>query len=967
MAIERAIYGSINGGIESDNGSSGYQYYTYTPGFKTLVSDNNTLEGRLTTMYTSPGTYVTQEWYYNETKQTLSDRNEASRRLAKEHPKMFGYWRREINGQDKACFVYGKDMGHDWSEARMESSYHSSVICNLEDVKLAPIFYCASPSVCCEIERKAFFPEQGTLAKPAPLVYTRDLNDENEGLKIPCQPGFDPLEIDDIIQFIREEDRSSILQSMLMAIMKNKDGNERCHIVIADQQENILYWIAAISLVFPLDCVKKLSFCTYEYKPMYSEFDINGVFLAELNGVEVSESDRDRVTYYSLSKACESSDAVYDFSKEYYAPNISVEDNPFFSMIGHVFQLKRLGDLDAYKQFIKNETTYSGMGTPYSTGYFLYAYLKRGTNLEEDQLQDAVEFAKKFTKPNIKKQLLEKFKTDYKNMLSSPGAVETIKEYHAYCISNSLVSEDILKNEYMNDIIDCFTQAESTDKALFLDCVKGIGIVSGMGAEEIYERFGESLGYAGLEKLTRNMPEKWKQMFVLDMICVYSQKGRVSLKKGTVEYQIVRNIIEAIGEDNPDKTETLIKLIFEKIQDTKLCCRFADLFYMTLQKMGFRSAIIARDTLIDMYFDGDDSKIILQCIAELGGEEDYLPQIIARMGKEGERNQTISGLEALLESSEINVASFASNIWEMVIDTANSLPRTKYATADAYYRLYAIMMVCNERYRISISPDDIKQLTQEYLNCIAMEHPNFQLSQIRMDQLEEIYESYQMLSRQKEPVEFVQVFFQIGQLKQYVDKCAKNGFNKVRKPEFDQVDYKKLDSGLCPEYLKSMAELCDIFWEEQGKFFDFEDLLYSSDEDLLVEMYESFLKELLLQVLGHPKSKDRGSRIAYLLEISISYKKEEMIDDFLKYATKKLVGKIKSAEVLKPLEKDLETLEKGKKTDSKWKDERLYDLEGFEVLDLINQIKDEFDKAPSTSSLNYVKDTIGTFKNFFKR
>ena len=186
---------------------------------------------------------------------------------------MFGYWTAECNGTKKACFVYGKDMGHDWSEARIGAAYHSSVVCDLADIKKPPIFYCSSPSVCCEIERAAFFPEAGELRKPGLLKNTMDLDDENAGLSVPCQGGFEPIDLTDISHFVRSDGRYEILKNMLTAVMNAKDGVAKSHLLIADEKENILMWIASLSVIFPLECVKNLSFCTYEYRPIISDFD----------------------------------------------------------------------------------------------------------------------------------------------------------------------------------------------------------------------------------------------------------------------------------------------------------------------------------------------------------------------------------------------------------------------------------------------------------------------------------------------------------------------------------------------------------------------------------------------------------------------------------------------------------------------------------------------------------------------
>ena len=65
-------------------------------------------------------------------------------------------------------FSFSKDLGMDWTGARPNTAYHSAVICDPEDVRKAPVLYCSSPVVCCDIMRDAFFPVGGA-AKGIPL------------------------------------------------------------------------------------------------------------------------------------------------------------------------------------------------------------------------------------------------------------------------------------------------------------------------------------------------------------------------------------------------------------------------------------------------------------------------------------------------------------------------------------------------------------------------------------------------------------------------------------------------------------------------------------------------------------------------------------------------------------------------------------------------------------------------------
>ena len=185
-----------------------------------------------------------------------------------------------IGNQEKCIFIYAKDLGFDWTGNRPLTPYQCATICDLSDITQYPVSYCSSPVVCCDILREEFFPNDNSVVTPNLLKNECLLDSEND-IQLGHKPGFTPITVNEILEFINEyEERLQILKSLITALIRLKDGDLGCRIVLADSKENNIMWIAALSYVFPTQNCLNLSYTTYGYS--IADFDINGVYVAAL-------------------------------------------------------------------------------------------------------------------------------------------------------------------------------------------------------------------------------------------------------------------------------------------------------------------------------------------------------------------------------------------------------------------------------------------------------------------------------------------------------------------------------------------------------------------------------------------------------------------------------------------------------------------------------------------------------------
>lgn len=107
---------------------------------------------------------------------------------------------------------------------------------------------------------------------------------EFEEVNNPNRPDFLPepilergftVDIDTVVEFLSVDDRIEIFKNMLHAVLAFE--SERKRVVICDEPENIIMWIAAIEYALPLKIALGINFSTYDFDPSLSASQICGV------------------------------------------------------------------------------------------------------------------------------------------------------------------------------------------------------------------------------------------------------------------------------------------------------------------------------------------------------------------------------------------------------------------------------------------------------------------------------------------------------------------------------------------------------------------------------------------------------------------------------------------------------------------------------------------------------------------
>ncbi len=158
-----------------------------------------------------------------------------------------------------------------------------------------------------------------------------------------------------IRQFLTEESgRVDILKRMAYCMLRYKsDAGYAKNIVICDEHEKIIDWIAALTFLLSESLAKSVSFSTYEYSPVGAGYRICGAYLKgtdyrpnasnetgyvfdilndKLEEVDVSESELYGFLVNSFLYAPDSLEKFYDFVEKFAISEVSVEMEDAFEL-----------------------------------------------------------------------------------------------------------------------------------------------------------------------------------------------------------------------------------------------------------------------------------------------------------------------------------------------------------------------------------------------------------------------------------------------------------------------------------------------------------------------------------------------------------------------------------------------------------------------------------------------------------
>lgn len=256
------------------------------------------------------------------------------------------------------------------------------------------------------------------------------LNEVDGSTKVEFLPVLDHVRpgktvgIKKIQNFLNDKNfRMDFFCNLLGAVIE-KDSVHK--IIIYDEHENIVMWMAAIQYALPLQCICEISLSTYEYHPMISEFDIRGAVPGLSEG---TCEDYNSSGQFYVFDGVEKKYPKFDIDSDFYQYGIQMAMSYAYD------------SLQAFHKFLK-AYSYAAVDKDIYCGFKLFQMVQGGMDsLTDAEIRQAVFFEKQYGTMKTYKYLLSELVRHLENKHDSINSV----------VNNICV---LLANYYDKDLTD---------------------------------------------------------------------------------------------------------------------------------------------------------------------------------------------------------------------------------------------------------------------------------------------------------------------------------------------------------------------------------------------------------------------------------------------------------------------------------------------------------------------------------
>jgi hypothetical protein len=256
----------------------------------------------------------------------------------------------------------------------------------------------------------------------------------------PDPPGFLPvpvlskgskISIDSVIEFLNNENRMDIYKNMFYALLSFTTEKKR--IVICDESENIIFWIAALEFALPLKNIRNINFTTYENTPSLSNSQICGVVS------EGTSYSRDNPSQYFIFDIIKGKTAEFNLK------------NDFIEFLD--LSMSMSYDLmQSFHQFLDEGYIYTEADFEYFDAYSLYVLRSDGIeNSSHEIFKKASAFAEKYSKGNVPLNFAREILKQMPAIVNLPG------NYFKDVLSFILKLHEKFSDEERLAVRDCIT------------------------------------------------------------------------------------------------------------------------------------------------------------------------------------------------------------------------------------------------------------------------------------------------------------------------------------------------------------------------------------------------------------------------------------------------------------------------------------------------------------------------------
>ncbi len=560
------------------------------------------------------------------------------------------------------------------------------------------------------------------------------------------------IDIDTVIEFLSVGDRLEIYKNMLYAMLAFE--RERKRVIICDEPEFIILWIAALEYAVPLKAALGINFTTYEYDPSLSASQICGVVREGTKYTE--ESKRLHFVFDLYQNDC------MEFEK----------NGEFYDFIDTAFSFS-FESIQDFHAFLVNGYDYEAADEELYAAYALYSLLSDGlAGITVEKLKAALFFAQKHASFVEKKKIVQ-------NLLSQREQLLCIDRWMFQDIADFILS--------MNEVIDCreFDIAKNIiiDKIFmeFFNVQAGEDVfgdfyhnISHMCAQYGFSLATELMQDQNHEKLfavmKSNIPE-WKIAFIVKVISSYAKESNISIIELTpndVLGNAYYGMMEAIYTQSVQKGFFLVTCILNEFADN---CVF--LVNMTLNIEGMLLDLQDGSKQLDMlwgYFfqkmassQAGDFESVYHILYQYARNE----QIFLLFNLELDQAPTSSSsmkvfdrhFDNFIRQNKKYAAAYGQEILSLYFNKLNKLSRDNVRTAKL--KLFELLMEEKIETRFS------RELIMDLLKEVPLQSPSKSNKILIQNAFQYIY------NFNRQPVSGKLLWLLIGVVVESIDNCKR--------------------------------------------------------------------------------------------------------------------------------------------------------------------------------------------------
>ena len=368
MTVHQLIHTSCKKGIFDRY--SGFQIYSFDKEYEPYLSKNNSGYAEMSSEVAAISAYKDPYGIF------VTDMESA-----KEMPKAFSY-RRISNGQ---CVIAKTVFCRDFTSThgKFGNRFKHHIIYDVTDASWYPAEMYDSDTL-----RESLTPEEAASDK------------KPDYLPVPTLQKGSMISAESISEFLNgDAARLEIFKKMLHALLNYHTDNKK--IVICDDEENIIFWIAALEYAIPLRLAVDVSFTTYSYDPSVSPFMICGVYPPKI-------VDRiERGTAYDPKNTQQRNIyAVFDLKNNLQPDYSDCELNSFYDFIEQQLQSDCCSAIEEFHNYFETNYPNEDLTEKISYIYCLYELYNKGiSSIEYRTFKGVVEYLKSVG--NDRKEILK--------------------------------------------------------------------------------------------------------------------------------------------------------------------------------------------------------------------------------------------------------------------------------------------------------------------------------------------------------------------------------------------------------------------------------------------------------------------------------------------------------------------------------------------------------------------------------